>query len=265
MVEKLNVKELGPDQPDVKRSQQEKEKGKLYTRRFSQNWYTRKQWLAGCNHANALFCFPCLLFVTAGIHRRWMWNLCLIGDSIPSLTEECSASVQQPTKKRRTFGQGEQQLGAEVILILTKYYHADSTKVLESSLWRSSDYGTTYTKLNLVPGTTIVVTSFYICPTNKRKVVMVGSSVNERDQMLFISTDEGSSFQRQSVDFTPEVMIFHPKEEDKLLAYCKDGRVGVSGRARPVADDSADVTPVKHLHSQCGSMLFTRYSGTQLR
>nr|XP_054603557.1 VPS10 domain-containing receptor SorCS2 [Nothobranchius furzeri] len=117
---------------------------------------------------------------------------------------------------------------SSVILILTKYYHADSTKVLESSLWRYTDYGTTYTKLNLVPGTTIVVTSFYICPTNKRKVVMVGSSVNERDQMLFISTDEGSSFQRQSVDFTPEVMIFHPKEEDKLLAYCKDGRLYAS-------------------------------------
>ncbi|XP_031173830.1 VPS10 domain-containing receptor SorCS2 [Sander lucioperca] len=59
---------------------------------------------------------------------------------------------------------------SSVILILTKYYHADSTKVLESSLWRSSDYGTTYTKLNLMPGTTIVVTSFYICPTNKKKV-----------------------------------------------------------------------------------------------
>uniref|UniRef100_A0A8C6KJW0 VPS10 domain-containing receptor SorCS2 n=1 Tax=Nothobranchius furzeri TaxID=105023 RepID=A0A8C6KJW0_NOTFU len=136
---------------------------------------------------------------------------------------------------------------SSVILILTKYYHADSTKVLESSLWRSSDYGTTYTKLNLVPGTTIVVTSFYICPTNKRKVEMLLTKplLHHLDQMLFISTDEGSSFQRQSVDFTPEVMIFHPKEEDKLLAYCKDGRVGVSGRARPVADDSADVTPVK--------------------
>ena len=35
---------------------------------------------------------------------------------------------------------------------------------------RSSDYGSTYTKLNLMPGTTIVVTSFYICPTNKKKV-----------------------------------------------------------------------------------------------
>uniref|UniRef100_A0A3B3BBM1 VPS10 domain-containing receptor SorCS2 n=1 Tax=Oryzias melastigma TaxID=30732 RepID=A0A3B3BBM1_ORYME len=114
---------------------------------------------------------------------------------------------------------------SSVILILTKYYHADSTKVLESSLWRSSDYGTTYTKLNLMPGTTIVVTSFYICPSNKKKVILVGSSINERDQMLFISTDEGSSFQRQMIDFTPETLLFHPKEEDKVLAYCKEGRV----------------------------------------
>uniref|UniRef100_A0A3Q3F8J5 Sortilin-related VPS10 domain containing receptor 2 n=1 Tax=Labrus bergylta TaxID=56723 RepID=A0A3Q3F8J5_9LABR len=117
---------------------------------------------------------------------------------------------------------------SSVILILTKYYHADSTKVLESSLWRSTDYGTTYTKLNLMPGTTIVVTSFYICPTNKKKVVLVGSSINERDQMLFISTDEGSSFQRQSISFTPDTLVFHPKEEDKLLAYCKEGRLFAS-------------------------------------
>ncbi|XP_061619862.1 VPS10 domain-containing receptor SorCS2 isoform X3 [Phyllopteryx taeniolatus] len=117
---------------------------------------------------------------------------------------------------------------SSVILILTKYYHADSTKVLESSLWRSTDYGTTYTKLNLMPGTTIVVSSFYICPTNKKKVVLVGSSVNERDQMLFISTDEGQSFQRQSVLFSPDTLIFHPKEEDKLLACCKDGRLFAS-------------------------------------
>ncbi|XP_031730172.1 VPS10 domain-containing receptor SorCS2 isoform X4 [Anarrhichthys ocellatus] len=117
---------------------------------------------------------------------------------------------------------------SSVILILTKYYHADSTKVLESSLWRSTDYGTTYSKLNLMPGTTIVVTSFYICPKNKKKVVLVGSTINERDQMLFISTDEGSSFQRQSIFFNPDTLIFHPKEEDKLLAYCKDGRLFAS-------------------------------------
>lgn len=53
----------------------------------------------------------------------------------------------------------------------------------------------------------------------------MGSSINERDQMLFISTDEGSSFQRQPVSFTPDTLTFHPKDEDKLLAYCREGRV----------------------------------------
>ncbi|XP_061106779.1 VPS10 domain-containing receptor SorCS2 isoform X2 [Conger conger] len=117
---------------------------------------------------------------------------------------------------------------SSVILILTKYYHADSTKVLESSLWRSSDYGTTYTKLNLMPGTTIIVTNFYICPTNKKKVILVSSSINERDQMLFISVDEGASFQRQPLFFTVETLLFHPKEEDKLLAYSKEKKLYVS-------------------------------------
>uniref|UniRef100_A0A8C1U7K5 VPS10 domain-containing receptor SorCS2 n=1 Tax=Cyprinus carpio TaxID=7962 RepID=A0A8C1U7K5_CYPCA len=90
---------------------------------------------------------------------------------------------------------------------------------------RSSDYGSTYTKLNLMPGTTIIVTNFYICPTNKKKVILVSSSINERDQMLFISTDEGSSFQRQPVSFTVDTLLFHPSEEDKLLAYSKEAKV----------------------------------------
>ncbi|XP_051756967.1 VPS10 domain-containing receptor SorCS2 isoform X2 [Ctenopharyngodon idella] len=117
---------------------------------------------------------------------------------------------------------------SSVILILTKYYHADSNKVLESSLWRSNDYGSTYTKLNLMPGTTIIVTNFYICPTNKKKVILVSSSINERDQMLFISTDEGASFQRQPVSFTVETLLFHPSEEDKLLAYSKEAKLYIS-------------------------------------
>lgn len=50
--------------------------------------------------------------------------------------------------------------------------------------------------------------------------------MNEREQMLFISTDEGSSFQRQSVSFSPDTLLFHPQDQDKLLAYCREGRVG---------------------------------------
>ncbi|XP_072543232.1 VPS10 domain-containing receptor SorCS2 [Salminus brasiliensis] len=79
-----------------------------------------------------------------------------------------------------------------------------------------------------MPGTTIIVTNFYICPSNKKKVILISSTINERDQMLFISTDEGASFQRQPLSFTVETLLFHPSEEDKLLAYSKESKLYVS-------------------------------------
>ncbi|XP_012512203.1 PREDICTED: VPS10 domain-containing receptor SorCS2 [Propithecus coquereli] len=117
---------------------------------------------------------------------------------------------------------------SSVILILTKYYHADMGKVLESSLWRSSDFGTSYTKLTLQPGVTTVIDNFYICPTNKRKIILLSSSLSDRDQSLFLSTDEGATFQKQLVPFFVETLTFHPKEEDKVLAYTKDSKLYVS-------------------------------------
>ncbi|XP_062986220.1 VPS10 domain-containing receptor SorCS2 isoform X1 [Elgaria multicarinata webbii] len=117
---------------------------------------------------------------------------------------------------------------SSVILILTKYYHTDMGKVLESSLWRSSDFGTLYTKLNLQPGIATVIENFYICPMNKKKIILVSSSHNDLDQSLFISTDEGATFQKQPIDFFVETLIFHPKQEDKVLAYTKEGQLYAS-------------------------------------
>ncbi|KAM5271298.1 VPS10 domain-containing receptor SorCS2 [Ctenodactylus gundi] len=117
---------------------------------------------------------------------------------------------------------------SSVILILTKYYHADMGKVLESSLWRSADFGTSYTKLTLQPGVTTVIDNFYICPTNKRKIILASSSLSDREQSLFLSTDEGASFQRQPVPFLVDTLIFHPKDEDKALAYTKEGKLYAS-------------------------------------
>jgi hypothetical protein len=37
--------------------------------------------------------------------------------------------------------------------------------------------------------------------------------------------DEGASFQKQPVPFLVETLIFHPKEEDKVLAYTKESKV----------------------------------------
>lgn len=69
--EKLLVKELGPDKPEMNISQQTKEKDKLYKQSFCLSWLNRKTWLAGCGAANALFCFPCILFRSDKCDSTW--------------------------------------------------------------------------------------------------------------------------------------------------------------------------------------------------
>lgn len=56
------------------------------------------------------------------------------------------------------------------------------------------------------------------------QIILVSSS-HDRDQSLFISTDEGATFQKQPITFFVETLLFHPKEEDKVLAYTKEGKV----------------------------------------
>lgn len=60
--EKLATKELGPPRPNFNIKQVSSKAGKTYNRGFLRSWYERKTWLAGCDAANALFCFPCVLF-----------------------------------------------------------------------------------------------------------------------------------------------------------------------------------------------------------
>lgn len=58
-------------------------------------------------------------------------------------------------------------------------------------------------------------------------MILVSHNINEAEHMLFISTDEGSSFQRQPLNFRVDTLLFHPKEEDKLLAYSKESKVSL--------------------------------------
>ncbi|XP_010864295.2 zinc finger MYM-type protein 1-like [Esox lucius] len=60
--QKLDIKQMGPDKPDIWIQQTSKDRGKKYTRNFSSAWYERKSWLCGCPIRNSVFCFPCLLF-----------------------------------------------------------------------------------------------------------------------------------------------------------------------------------------------------------
>ncbi|XP_049441605.1 uncharacterized protein LOC125894323 [Epinephelus fuscoguttatus] len=69
--EKLEVKELGPDQPDIT-SQQSTDRGRRYTLSFSRTWFSKKALLTACSKPNVLFCFPCLLFQTSGSDTAWI-------------------------------------------------------------------------------------------------------------------------------------------------------------------------------------------------
>lgn len=55
----------------------------------------------------------------------------------------------------------------------------------------------------------------------------MSSSLSDRDQSLFLSADEGATFQKQLVPFSVETLLFHPREEDKVLAYTKEGKVSL--------------------------------------
>lgn len=57
------------------------------------------------------------------------------------------------------------------------------------------------------------------------QIILVSSSLGDREQSLFLSTDEGATFQKYPVPFLVETLLFHPKEEDKVLAYTKDSKV----------------------------------------
>ncbi|XP_038157042.1 zinc finger MYM-type protein 1-like [Cyprinodon tularosa] len=70
--EKLEVKALGPDKPNININQLSNDKGRRYTRSFSRTWFSKKSWLTACTEANALFCFPCLVFQTSGSDQAWI-------------------------------------------------------------------------------------------------------------------------------------------------------------------------------------------------
>ncbi|XP_077585698.1 VPS10 domain-containing receptor SorCS1-like isoform X2 [Stigmatopora nigra] len=110
--------------------------------------------------------------------------------------------------------------------MLTKYYDFSSGRVTESSLWRSTDYGTTYEKFNEKVGPKTILSYLYVSPNNKRKIMLLTDP--EVESSLLISLDEGASYQKHSLAFDILSLLFHPEQEDWILAYSHDQKLYVS-------------------------------------
>ena len=59
---KLEIKILGCPLPDLTIKQNIKSGTRTFCRTFKSDYYSKTDWLCGCDTKNALFCFPCLLF-----------------------------------------------------------------------------------------------------------------------------------------------------------------------------------------------------------
>uniref|UniRef100_A0A8C3E4T7 VPS10 domain-containing receptor SorCS3 n=1 Tax=Corvus moneduloides TaxID=1196302 RepID=A0A8C3E4T7_CORMO len=110
-----------------------------------------------------------------------------------------------------------------VILILTKLYDFNLGSVTESSLWRSTDYGTTYEKLNDKVGLKTVLSYLYVSPTNKKKIMLLSDP--EIESSILISSDEGATYQKYRLNFYIQSLLFHPKQEEWILAYSLDQKL----------------------------------------
>ncbi|XP_041866105.1 VPS10 domain-containing receptor SorCS3 [Melanotaenia boesemani] len=112
---------------------------------------------------------------------------------------------------------------SSVILILTKLYDFNLGAVTESSLWRSADYGSTYTKLNDKVGSRTVLSYLYVCPTNKQKIMVLSDP--EVESAVLISSDEGASYEKYPINFNILSLLFHPAQENWILAYSHDNKL----------------------------------------
>ncbi|XP_035388361.1 VPS10 domain-containing receptor SorCS3 isoform X2 [Electrophorus electricus] len=145
-------------------------------------------------------------------------------------------------------------INSSVILILTKLFDFNLGTVTESSLWRSVDLGATYVKLNDRAITRTMLSYMYVCPTNKMKILILSDP--DVESSILISSDEGATFQKFSINFYIMSFLFHPSQENWLLAYSDDhklysstdfGRKALSG-----LDKEADLV---HIEAQTDSGL----------
>ncbi|XP_030643265.1 LOW QUALITY PROTEIN: VPS10 domain-containing receptor SorCS1-like [Chanos chanos] len=140
---------------------------------------------------------------------------------------------------------------SSVILMLTKYFDFSLGSVTESSLWRSTDYGTTYEKLNEKVGSRTILSYLYVSPNNKRKIMLLTDP--EVESSLLISLDEGASYQKFPLSFVIHSLLFHPEQEDWILAYSHEQKLYVSvefGRSWQLVHDR--VVPNRFYWSKLG-------------
>ncbi|XP_062501607.1 VPS10 domain-containing receptor SorCS2-like [Corticium candelabrum] len=87
--------------------------------------------------------------------------------------------------------------------------------VSQSTTWRSTDYGRTFSKDDDKFDSNAVIDNFYPCPNNKMKLIFT----DVKTKRVYVTADEGTKFKHSKVlQFKPSFILFHPKLEDVVIA-----------------------------------------------
>ncbi|XP_033756122.1 VPS10 domain-containing receptor SorCS1-like [Pecten maximus] len=101
---------------------------------------------------------------------------------------------------------------SSVVFLLTRDTHLYGF-VENSTLWRSEDYGTSFTRINF--SSNAVVQFIYKSPVNKDKIILT----DQINPCLYISEDEGKTWITSQIGFEPEKLYMHPTLENWVLGY----------------------------------------------
>ncbi|BFY98485.1 hypothetical protein BsWGS_01525 [Bradybaena similaris] len=110
---------------------------------------------------------------------------------------------------------------SEHIFILTCTLNVSdgSRSVIESQLWRSDNYGTSFKEIKFDPGAKI--SYFYVFAQNEKKLLFTDVSAKK----IYVTKDElNTKPEVTSVPVEPDIVLPHPTDENKILIYSLDQR-----------------------------------------
>jgi len=107
---------------------------------------------------------------------------------------------------------------SKVIFVLTRKKEAsNSGRITNSMLWRSTDYGESYTQEDAKMDSDTVLNSYYTCPSDAKKALFVDNFNNSG--RIWVTRDEGETYNPYLISFTCTHIEFHPTQPDWLLGY----------------------------------------------
>ncbi|KAI6658022.1 VPS10 domain-containing receptor SorCS1-like [Oopsacas minuta] len=109
---------------------------------------------------------------------------------------------------------------SSVVFIITYDLNNDNTVITDSTLWRSDDYGATFTEQTSKFDSDVILDAFAISETDHTKIAIADSS----NGVVYVTSDEGATYTKVSTGDPFDWFDFYPGNDQVMAAYNKIDR-----------------------------------------